>query len=96
MPKRRQSSLEFNPRSLDATLATIIGKIDSHRVEMCQRFDAQDGELRAIKEQAFKTNGRVSVLELWRDTSKAKLAGIGIVCGGVGTVAAWLAGILLK
>lgn len=86
----------FNPQSLDATLAAIITKLDAFKLSVEARFDAQDCELRAIKEQALKTNGRVSLLELWRETSKAKLAAWGASAGAFGSLVVWLAGILLK
>lgn len=93
---RRRTPAQFDPNSFDATLATIIAKLDAFKLEVGGRFDAQDCELTTIKEQVIHTNGRVKALELWRDTSKAKLAGVALAMGAVGTVIAWLAGILLK
>lgn len=61
-----------------------------------ERFTKQDAELAIIKAQALKTNGRVGVLELWRETSKAKLAGISLTVGAVGGVVVWLAQIALR
>lgn len=94
--KRRQPQEDFNPNSLNATLARIIAAQEAHGNEMRQCFSETREELRVIKEQAFKTNGRVNLLELWRETSKAKLAGLSMGLGAVGGVATWLAGILLK
>ena len=67
----------YEPRSVDAMFAKIIAKQesdttsrDSFRIEMRERFDrgsarmdAQDVVLAAIKEQATKTNGRVTRIE---------------------------------
>ena len=92
---RRQSPPRFDPCSLNATLATIIAETRAAKVAICVRLDQQDVKLASIEEQAIKTNGRVGLLELWRETSKARLAGMAAVCGAFGSVIVWLAGILL-
>lgn len=80
----------FDPQSLDATLATIVGEIKAHREQVIVRFDAQDAELAAIREQVTKTNGRTSSLERWRDSVKVRLALIaGLISAGVAFLA-WL------
>ena len=70
-------SEQFEPRSIDAMFATIIAKQaadaasrEAFRNEIRERFDrgsarmdAQDTVLAAIKEQATKTNGRVTRIE---------------------------------
>ena len=69
---------EFNPHSLNATLARII----ANQEEESRKSDA-------ILAQAIKTNGRVSMLETWREVITGKMA---IVSSGVATivsVAAW-------
>lgn len=92
----RSKSIRFDPQSLDATLARIIEGQRQHAEEMRACFADTKTELLTIKEQAFKTNGRVGVLELWRATSTAKIAGIAAALGAVGGAFIWLAGILLK
>lgn len=99
MKNRRQSPsapARYDPGSLDATLATIIGDIASAKKTIVDRLDGQDIELAAIKTQAIKTNGRVGVLERWRETSTAKLAGICSALGLVGGILFELGKILLK
>lgn len=96
MPSRRKSAPEFNPQSLDATLATILAEMKAGHNIICARMDGQDVELKAIKEQALKTNGRVGILELWRATSTAKQAGFAAAFGMVGTGIAWGIGVLFK
>ncbi len=93
--KRRSTPFRFDPDSLNATLATIIANQSAHAEEMRSCFDETKAELSVIKAQAFKTNGRVSMLELWRATDKAKLAGMGAAFGLIGGGIAWVAGILL-
>lgn len=92
----RRRQMRFDPQSLDAQLATIIAGQKTHSEEMDRQFKDVRAELVVIREQAIKTNGRVTVLELWRETSKAKMAGMATVLGAAGGVATWLAGILLK
>src|SRR6478609_8985579 len=96
MSRSKSGTVRFDPQSLDATLARIIEAQRTHGEEMRQSFANTHAELLVIKEQAFKTNGRVGVLELWRETNKARLAGMSLVIGGVGGVAVGLAGILLQ
>lgn len=68
---------QFRPNSIDSMFATIIAKQEADttsreafRSEIRERFDrgsvrmdAQDSVLAAIKEQATKTNGRVTRIE---------------------------------
>lgn len=96
MNSRRPASTRFDPNSLNATLATIIAGQKAHAEEMQSCFADTKAELLLIKEQAIRTNGRVGILELWRETSKAKLAGVAAACGAFGSVVIWLAGILLQ
>jgi hypothetical protein len=67
---------EFNPRSIDATLATILEKIDSID-KRCERIEAQTS----------KTNGRVNKLETWRTEVTAKTV---VISGLVGLVVSGL------
>lgn len=67
----------FNPNSPDAMFATIL-----------ERMSAQDDKLGEILRHVEKTNGRVTKLEHWRTTIKAKL---GLASGAVSAVVAALA-----
>lgn len=82
--------LRFDPHSLNATLATIIANQASHAEEMRDCFAETKADLGLVKEQVLRTNGRVGVLELWRATSRAKLAGIAAAFGFVGSGVAWV------
>lgn len=87
IPKRPRSKLyAFDPQSLDAQLAGIHAALTGISERMDGRFDAQDVRLIRIEEQAVKTNGRVTALEYFRDTSKAKMAGIAATMGVIGTL----------
>jgi len=81
---------EFRPNSFTAQLATIIAKQEAMKDALISRLDSQDTVLARIETQAMKTNGRVSTLERWRDMSSAKLAGISITLGIVGSLLGWL------
>jgi hypothetical protein len=85
---------QFDPNSLNATLATIIANQKAHGEEMRTCFGETREELLLIKAQAIKTNGRVNMLELWRATSRAKLAGIAAAFGFVGSGVAWAVSLL--
>jgi hypothetical protein len=76
---------DYNPHSPNAMFATIL-----------TRLEMQDKNLEKILNHAEKTNGRVSSLEHWRTTMKAKLA---VVAAGVSAAVAgvaWLADYLAK
>lgn len=90
MPTKRQRprQYQFDPQSLDAQLAGIHAAVTGISERMDVRFDSVDARCIRIEEQATKTNGRVTSLEIFRDTSKAKIAGIAATLGVVGS-AAW-------
>jgi hypothetical protein len=70
---------DFNPNSLNATLARIIaGQEEANR------------KADLIIEQVTKTNGRVTALETWRDIVKAKVLLIATICSAVVTGGAWI------
>lgn len=82
----RAKSYTFDPQSLDAQLAGLHAAITGMSDRMDARFNDVDARCIRIETQAIKTNGRVTGLEYFRDTSKAKLAGIAAACGVIGTV----------
>lgn len=69
----------FNPRSPDAMFATILA-------ELHEQSRKQD----KILQQVEKTNGRVTVLEQWREIVSAKVALIATGVSGAVGAAAWL------
>lgn len=96
MPKPKSTpQYQFNPQSLDATLATILAEMKAGHATICTRMDAQDVKLSSIETQAYKTNGRVNVLENWRISSTARLAGMAAVVSAIIGVAGWAAQVLL-
>lgn len=75
----------FNPRSPDAMFATILA-------ELHEQSRKQD----RILQQVEKTNGRVTVLEQWREIVTAKVALIATGVSGAVGAAAWLADFISK
>lgn len=98
MPSRRRPSAapNFNPQSIDSTLATIISELRSHREESKASFEAVGSRLVSIETQTLKTNGRVSAIERWQESSKAKLAAVAATMGVAGTILAWLGKIVFS
>ena len=74
---------EFNPHSLNATLARII----ANQEEAARKADA-------ILVQVVKTNGRVTALETWREVITAKMVLLSGGVAGVISLGAWLLGFL--
>jgi len=64
-------SADFNPQSLDATLAKILANQDHHTETL--------GEIRA---QAAKTNGRVTELERDKWYVRGVTAGLAVLAPG--------------
>ena len=58
---------EFNPNSVTAQLATLIAKQEALKEALNVRLDKQDAALERIEAHAAKTNGRVTLIEQWRD-----------------------------
>lgn len=76
---------DFNPNSIDATLARIL----ANQGEASRKSDA-------ILEQVMKTNGRVTKLETWQSIVTAKNILIASLSGGVASIAAWVIGLYLS
>jgi hypothetical protein len=72
------ASDDYNPDSVNATLSRII-----------QRLDEQNVVLTRIEAQVTKTNGRVTLLETWRDVVTARSALISTAVSSVIGAAAW-------
>lgn len=71
--------MDFNPNSPDAMFSKVL-----------QRLDTQDEILGRIERGVAKTNGRVTVLERWRDVTTAKTAVIASVISLMVGIASWL------
>jgi len=70
----------YEPNSLDATLARIIAN-----------QEAADKKADAILEQVTRTNGRVSVLERWREIVTAKIAVVAATIAAAFSALTWAA-----
>jgi hypothetical protein len=70
----------YDPNSIDATLARIISNQES-----------ADKKADAILEQVTKTNGRVTKLETWREIMTAKISAISAAVAAVISALAWAA-----
>ena len=56
-----------------------------------ERMDAQDAKLESIHAQVILTNGRVKMLEVWRDELKGKVTILaGILSVGISALTHWL------
>jgi hypothetical protein len=75
----------FHPNSLDATLARILANQD----EANRKADA-------ILAQVVKTNGRVSVLETWREVITGKMALVSAGVAVVVSLGAWVVDLARK
>jgi len=64
--------MSYDPNSADAMLARII-----------ERMDNQDVILKEIREQVYKTNGRVSSLEQEKWFQRGVVAAIGFIAAAV-------------
>lgn len=86
MPSKRQRHYQFDPQSLDAQLAGIHAAITGISERMDGGFKATKDELVLINAQVTRTNGRVTALENFNATAKAKLAGVAAALGVVGSI----------
>ena len=68
--------MSYDPLSIDSQLSTIL-----------TRMDAQDAKLEHILVQCIKTNGRVTMLEVFKNELKGKVA---ILAAVVSTITAWI------
>ena len=81
---------DFNPNSHDAMLAKILERIDEAERRSVEYRRELKGTVDRILEQATKTNGRVTSLEDWRTSTKARLAAISAAISASIALAAWL------
>ena len=72
--------MNYDPNSTDSMLSRIL-----------ERMDAQDAKLESIHVQVVLTNGRVKMLEVWRDELKGKVTILaGILSVGISALTHWL------
>ena len=68
--------MSYDPLSIDAQLSAIL-----------TRMDAQDKMLEQVLAQCIKTNGRVTMLEVFRSELKIKM---GILAAVISAATAWI------
>ena len=68
--------MSYDPLSIDSQLSTIL-----------TRMDAQDAKLEIILTQCIKTNGRVTMLESFKNELKGKVA---VLAAVISAATAWL------
>ena len=68
--------MSYDPLSIDSQLSTIL-----------TRMDAQDAKLEHILVQCIKTNGRVTMLEVFKNELKGKVA---ILAAVISAFTAWI------
>jgi len=68
--------MNFDPLSVNAQLSSIL-----------TRMDAQDKMLEQVLQQCIKTNGRVTMLEVFKNELKGKVA---ILAAVISAITAWI------
>jgi hypothetical protein len=68
--------MNFDPLSVNAQLSSIL-----------TRMDAQDKMLEQVLQQCIKTNGRVTMLESFKNELKGKVA---VLAAVISAITAWL------
>ncbi len=68
--------MSYDPLSVNAQLSSIL-----------TRMDAQDKMLEQVLQQCIKTNGRVTMLEVFKNELKGKVA---ILAAVISAITAWL------
>ncbi len=68
--------MNFDPLSVNAQLSSIL-----------TRMDAQDKMLEQVLQQCIKTNGRVTMLESFKNELKGKVA---ILAAVISAITAWI------
>lgn len=80
----------YDPNSFTALLSRIIERLDRQDEESTLARSEMKGLLTEIRTETRKTNGRVTVIEQWIMTTKAKVAILSLIGGGAVTAAVWV------
>jgi hypothetical protein len=80
----------YDPHSHHALFSRIIQRLDAQDRESHAHREEVKSMLTDIRTETRLTNGRVSKLERWVDTSKAKVAGAAMVVSLIVSLVAWL------
>ena len=75
--------MSYDPLSVNAQLSSILTRLDNQ----VTRMDAQDKMLEQVLAQCIKTNGRVTMLEMFRSELKIKM---GILAAVISAATAWI------
>lgn len=81
----------FDPKSTDAMFATILAEQRMFREDVMARFDRQDRELLAIKEQAAHEAKRTDNLERNERDRAVRTGTLATVSSALGGLVVWLA-----
>lgn len=93
---RNRGEAGFDPNSVNAMFATIMER--HRRYDIDREADKEDtavfraelrDELKTIKEQVLKTNGRVTALERFQQSVMIRVATLTAAIGGVGGFISW-------
>ena len=72
--------MSYDANSTDSMLSRIL-----------ERMDSQDAKLQVIHEQVVLTNGRVSMLEVWKDQLHGTITVVaGVFSAAVSAITAWI------
>lgn len=85
LPSYLYSVSEYDPNSLNARVSEILVRLEQQDKDSERR----EGILKAILDEQRKTNGRVSALELFVATFKAKAAVIVAIGSAVASAVWW-------
>ena len=93
---RNRGEAGFDPNSVNAMFATIMER--HRRYDIDREADKEDtavfraelrDELKTIKEQVLKTNGRVTALERFQQSVMVRVATLTASIGGIGGLISW-------
>jgi hypothetical protein len=80
----------YDPQSQNAMFSRIIQRLDQQDRDSVIHRTEVTGILTEIRTETRKTNGRVTVIEQWINTTKAKIALMVLLGSTFVSVAAWV------
>jgi hypothetical protein len=86
----------YDPQSQNAMFSRIIQRLDQQDRDSAIHRSEVTGILTEIRTETRKTNGRVTTIEQWINTTKAKVALVVLIGSIFVSAAAWLIERLLK